>query len=231
MRSTSSLSRTLRSTSSPLTPTRSAAASSGPGTGATRSTSAPASSRLSRPCQPSATKDAGIDAQAGGSSPATGPRRRASESCQPGGRVAGSIRSATERQRWRRPPGSSMFSNTGPLASGARATSTPAAISTPSSRASAAAASTPISARTRRPRRARLNEAYVAAPPRRQPRGSSPVRSREAAPTTSTSGGPSRPSGRSLTIGPNGDRVYSAGPFPEHPEPCFVFLRTARRRR
>jgi len=223
-RSTRSLSRTRGSRSSLLTPTTLAAATSDPGAGATRSTSAPGTSRRSRPCQPSATIGAETDAQAGGSSAATGPRKTASLSRHSGGSIPGSSGSAAERQRWRRPSGRSMFSNTGPLASLAGATWTPATRRISSSCASAASRSTPMSARTRRPSRARVSEPYAAAPPRRQPRGSSGVMSRDAAPTTSTIGRRYWPPGASLTIGRTGGRVYSAGPFPKNPEPFLVFL-------
>jgi hypothetical protein len=48
---------------------------------------------------------------------------------------------------------------------------------------------------TRNPNRAAVSEQYVAAPPSRQPRGSSGVTSRDAAPTTIKSRGPPEPAG------------------------------------
>jgi hypothetical protein len=235
MSPTRSLSRTVESTSCALMPTSSAAVNSGSGRGGTRSTSAPTTSRRRSPCQPSATNGAGIDAHVAGSSAATGPRKSASGDRHASGSTPGSIGSAADRQCWRRPSGRSMFSKTGPCASGASEISTPAARRTSSSLAAAASTSTPISARTCSPSRARVNDAYATAPPRRQPRASAVVRSRDAAPTTSTVRGSRRlfrgsrgsraPSRRSpLTRGRNGGRVYPAGPLPKHPEPCFVFL-------
>jgi hypothetical protein len=155
---TSEPSPTPGSRSSPLTPTRSAAASSGLGAGGVLSTSEPATRRRSNPCQPSATNLAEMSPHSGPSSPATGPRRTASFVVHLGERRDSGMGSATARQCWRLPPGPSMFSNTGPLASRASATSTPSARSSSSSLASAASASTPINARTRSPSRASASE-------------------------------------------------------------------------
>ena len=219
-----------------LTPTRPAASSSGLGAGSMRWTSVPATSRRSNPCQPRATNGAGSPAHSGPSSAATGPRNRASFARHSPGSCVTAIGSAADRQRWRRPSGRSMFSNTGPCASAASATSTPASRSRSSSPAFDASRSTPTSARTRRPNRARVSDPYVTAPPSRQPRGSAVVTSRDAAPTTSTVGRATvgrgtDAAGAPLTFGPNGGRVYPAGPFPKNPEPFLVFLRAARRRR
>lgn len=231
IRSTRAPSRVPGSMSSLLTPTRSAAASSGSCLGGRRSTSAPGTRRRRRPCQPRAMNGAETDAHAGPSSPATEPRKTASFARHSAGNASVSIGSAAERQRWRRPPGPSTFSNTGPFASPVIATATPAARNPSSSLATAASASAPTSARTRSPSRASVSEPYVTAPPRRQPLGSPGVTSRAAAPTTSTVGRDAPATAGSITIGPNGARVYPAGPFPKHPEPFLVFLRAARRRR
>jgi len=157
-RSTSSPSRILGSTSSMLTPTRSASVSSGFGAGGRRSTSLPGISRRSSPCQPSATNGAETVAHPGPSSAATGPRRTASFERHSAGTTAGSIGSAAETQRCRRPAGPSRFSKTGPCSSFASLTATPASRRTASSSASAAAASTPTSARTWSPNRASVSE-------------------------------------------------------------------------
>jgi hypothetical protein len=227
IRSTRWLRRTEGSISSALTPTMPEASSSGSGPGATRTTSPPGTRRRSRPCQPRTTSGAEIDAQASPSSAATGPKKMASLRSHPPGSACGSIGSAAETQIWRRPSGRSMFSKTGPFTSLTSATSTAASRRTWSSRAFAASSSAPTSARTRTPSRPSVSEPYVTAPPRRQPRGSAVVTSRDAAPTTRTVGGPSRSPDRAVTSRPERDRVYPAGPFPQHPEPFLVFLRAA----
>jgi hypothetical protein len=187
---TASLGRAAGPRSSSLTTTRSARARNGCAAGASRATSLVAATWRSKPCQPSATRVAPVAAvaQPAPSSPAIGARTRAPPGVprpQPGGSDARGSRSAAETQCWRRPEAISTFSKTGPLASSTRTTSAPARRRRSSSVAFEASASAPTSARVDTPRRASVSPAYETAPPSRQPRGSSDVRSREAAPTTS----------------------------------------------
>ncbi len=177
--------------SSSLTTTRSARVTSAPPVGARRSTSRPATRTRSRPCQPSATKRSGarIVSHASMSSLATGARTMAAMSARSAAHgpdiALGGMASLADRQRWRRPAAISMFWKTGPRASLTGSMSAPAARSRWSSDADAATPSTPTRMRVAMPSRASVRPAYATAPPRRQPRGSSAVRSREAAPMTS----------------------------------------------
>lgn len=215
-RRTASLGPTSGPRSSALTTTRSARVRSGRVIGARRSTSLPASSVRSRPCQPRPTSGTRADppvaegdgsprtAHESSSSPATGARTRASNAdVHARGSAVSGTRSDVEMQRWRRPAGASMFSNAGPDLSSARVRTTPASRSRSSSVALAASRSTPTSAHTSMPSRASESEAWVTAPPSRQPRESATVTSREAAPTTSAIG---RSTGSSMGM------PYSGGP-------------------
>ena len=170
--------------SSRLTPISEAAWTSRFGAGGRRAISRPGTSSRSSPCQPRPRIEPGSAAHPSSTSSATGATRTASSpDAQWGGRAASGIRSADARNRWR------TLSNTGPDSSLASAMTTPAARRRSSSRAEAASASAPTRALTRNPRRPSVSAPYVTAPPSRQPRGSSGVTSRDAAPTTSTLGG------------------------------------------
>ena len=70
-------------------------------------------------CQPTATSasSGGMSAHASGSSPATGPSSQADAERHSGGSASTGNGEAASWATWRRPPGSSMLSNTGPLAS------------------------------------------------------------------------------------------------------------------
>ncbi|MEA2674329.1 MAG: hypothetical protein QOI92_1521 [Chloroflexota bacterium] len=161
---TTSPGRALGTRSSALTTTRFARVRSGPATGARRSTSRPVATSRRRPCQPRATRGAGAPSpstpQVPSSSPATGASTNASNpEVQARGRSVSAMGAAADRQRWRRPVGVSMFSNTGPWSSATRVTIAPAASSVASSSAVDAAESTPTSDQTSRPRRASVSEA------------------------------------------------------------------------
>ena len=198
--------------SSRLTPISEAAWTSRFAAGGRRAISCPGTSSRSSPCQPRPRIGLASVAHASSTSSATGTIRTASSpDVQWEGSAASGIRSAGSRKWWR------TLSNTGPDSSLASAMTTPAARRRSSSRAEAASVSAPTSALTRNPRRPSVSAPYVTAPPSRQPRGSSGVTSRDAAPTTSTLGGV-------VTRGSNVGRVYSAGPSPPIPEPFLVFL-------
>ena len=151
---------------------------------------APARRTRSSPCQPSPTNavPAGCRPQLSGNSSATGARSQAGAPRQASGSSATGIGTPGSRHSWILPRGVSMFSNTGADERTTTFSSAPAARRRSSSAALDPAPSTPTRTAVRSPSLASIRPPYVTPPPSRQPRSSSAARSRDAEPTTTTSG-------------------------------------------